>query len=283
MTLAPGLGLSLAPYPRFYRLGLEPLSEAPLCALQPPAPSFLVVLVAAACLRKLLVLSIELPSLWMRLPGLLRCTSSCQQVVFCAWRILLLVRPRPLSDDSLGALGLPARLLWPSLQPRVCKSSHLSSWSFPFRGLTPFSCLFLGWRPCQSCSLIPSLAPSWWCPCPLMRWALLTLSDFVLSVPSAFLCVGLVGRSRRIVAPLMQCLCWRFSSFVSGSSCRGASPHTLGSAGAHGVSGGSTYIAFHRTWSVSSFCRAPMELRSVFHTFPERRSASIHGDYFNNT
>ena len=35
-------------------------------------------------------------------------------------------------------------------------------------------------------SLIPSLAPSWWCPCPLMRWALLTLSGYVLSMPSAF-------------------------------------------------------------------------------------------------
>ena len=88
--------------------------------------------------------------------------------------------------DSLGALGLPARLLWPSLRPRVCESSSLSTWSFPFRGPTPISRLFLSWRPCRSRSLIPSLAPSWWCPCPLMRWALLTLSGFVLSVPSAF-------------------------------------------------------------------------------------------------
>ena len=28
-------------------------------------------------------------------------------------------------DDSLGALGLLARLLWPSLRPRVCESSRL--------------------------------------------------------------------------------------------------------------------------------------------------------------
>ena len=34
-ALAPGLGLSLAPYPRSCRMGLEPLSEAPVCALQP--------------------------------------------------------------------------------------------------------------------------------------------------------------------------------------------------------------------------------------------------------
>ena len=48
-----------------------------------------------------------------------------------------------------------------------------------------FSSLFLCWRPCRNRSLIPSLAPSWWRPCPLLRWALLTLSGYVLSVPSA--------------------------------------------------------------------------------------------------
>ena len=45
--------------------------------------------------------------------------------------------------------------------------------------------MFLSWRPCRSLSLIPSLAPSWWWPCPLLRWALLTLSGYVLSMPSA--------------------------------------------------------------------------------------------------
>ena len=185
--LGPGLGLCLAPYPRSFRMGLDPLSEAPLCALQPPAPSFLVVLAEVACLRKLLDLSIVLPWLWIRLPVHLRCTSSCPQVVFCAWKYLLLVRLRPLPDISLCALWLPARLLWPSLLLRVCESSSLSAWSFPFWGPTPISRLFLSWRPCRSRSLIPSLAPSWWwCPCPLMRWALLTLSGYVLSVPSAF-------------------------------------------------------------------------------------------------
>ena len=95
------------------------------------------------------------------------------------------MRLRPLPDGSLGALGLPMRLLLPSLWQRVSESSSLSAWSFPFRGLSPFSRLFLSWRPCRSRSLIPSLAPSWWCPCPLLRWALLTLSGYVRSVPSA--------------------------------------------------------------------------------------------------
>ena len=107
-------------------------------------------------------------------------------VVFCAWLYILLDGLCPLPEDSLHALWLPARLLWPSLQPRVCESSSLSPWFFPFRGPTPISRLFLSLRPRRSRSPIPSLAPSWWSPCPLMQWALLTLSGYVLSVPSAF-------------------------------------------------------------------------------------------------
>ena len=61
MTLATGLGLSLVPYPSSCRLGFEPRSVAPLCALQPLAPSFRVVLTKAAGLRRLLDLSIVLP------------------------------------------------------------------------------------------------------------------------------------------------------------------------------------------------------------------------------
>ena len=60
-TLATGLGLSLVPYPSSCRLGLEPRSVAPLCALQPLAPAFRVVLTDAAGLRRLLDLSIVLP------------------------------------------------------------------------------------------------------------------------------------------------------------------------------------------------------------------------------
>ena len=104
------------------------------------------------------------------------------------------MRLRPLPDDSLGALWLPVHLLWSSLRLRVGEGSSLSAWSFPFRGLSPFSRLFLSWRPCWSRSLFPSLAPSWWWPCPLLRWALLTLSGSVLSVPSAvfFVSVSLI-------------------------------------------------------------------------------------------
>ena len=51
MALAPGLSLSLVPYPSYFRMGLGPLLEAPLSALQLPALPFLVVLAVAAGLR----------------------------------------------------------------------------------------------------------------------------------------------------------------------------------------------------------------------------------------
>ena len=171
----------------------------------------------------------------------------------------ILVRLRPLPDVSLCALWLPARLLWPSLRLRVCESSRLSLWFFPFGGPTPVSCLFLSLRPCRSRSPFPSLAPSRWSPCTLRRWAYLTLSGYVLSMPSAFswrrsclsIPFALSPLSRHIFAGGV-------CPFTSGSACGGVFPHTLGSVGAHGVSGGSTYIAFHRTWLVSTFGRTPI-------------------------
>ena len=90
----------------------------------------------------------------------------------------------PLPGSSLGALGLPVHLLFPSLRQRVSGSSSLSAWSFPFRGLSPFSRLFLSWRPCRSRSFHPSLLLGGGLV-PLLRWALLTLSSYVLSVPAA--------------------------------------------------------------------------------------------------
>ena len=60
-TLAMGLGLTLVPYLTFCWLGFVPRSVAQLCALQPLAPSFRVVLTVAAGLGRFLVLSIMLP------------------------------------------------------------------------------------------------------------------------------------------------------------------------------------------------------------------------------
>ena len=166
---------------------------------------------------------------------------------------------------------------WSSLRPRVFESSGLSPGFFPFRGPTPVSRLFLSLWPCRSRSPIPSLTPSWWSPCPLMRWALLTLSFYVLSVPSAFS----LHRSRLPIPFAMSALSRRV--FADGirplravALAEGASLHALGSVRAHGVRGGSTYIALHRTWSVSAILPYANEssgrcfllfLRDVLHVF----------------
>ena len=60
-TITTGLGLYLVPCPTFCRLGFVPRSVARLCALQPLAPSFRVVLTEAAGLGGFFVLSIVLP------------------------------------------------------------------------------------------------------------------------------------------------------------------------------------------------------------------------------
>ena len=60
----------------------------------------------------------------------------------------------------------------------------------------------------------------------------------------------------------------------------GAFPHTLGSVGAHGVHGGSTYIALHRTWSVSAvLTSAPWGSGRCLLLWPAGLSAGIHGDW----
>ena len=47
------------------------------------------------------------------------CPCSHPQVVSCAWPYILLDGLRPLPEDSLRTLWLPAHLLWSSLRPRV--------------------------------------------------------------------------------------------------------------------------------------------------------------------
>ena len=202
-------------------------------------------------------------------------------MVFCAWPYILLDGLRPLPVDSLHALWLPARLLWPSLRPRVCESSSLSLGFFPFRGPTPISRLFLSLRPHRSRSPIPSLAPSWWSPCPLMRWALLTLSGYVLSVPSAFS----LHRSHLSIpfamSPLSHCV------FADGLRPLRAVALAEGRLPMRWVlrsPWGSRWLHLYRLTpvlvSLHDFAVRQLELRSVFHAFPTRRSACIHGDQF---
>ena len=151
----------------------------------------------------------------------------------------------------------------------------------PLRGLPPFSRLFLCWRPCRSRSLIPSLAPSWWWPCPLLRWALLMLSGYVLSVPSA---VSL-RRSRWSIPSHCRPSCTVSLLTVSVIGVRfafaeGRLPMRLVPSGPLGSCGGSTYIALHQTWLVSANLPYAIGAQVGVSYFPARRSARIHGDHF---
>ena len=96
---------------------------------------------------------------------------------------------------------------WSSLRPPVFVSSGLSPGFFPFRGPAPVSHLFLSLRPCQSRS---PFHPSLLLGGVLVRLCggpILTLSCYVLSMPSAFFftSVSYVGPVRN-VAPLAPCL-----------------------------------------------------------------------------
>ena len=161
----------------------------------------------AACLRELVDLSIVLPCQSVRFQGHLHCTSSCPQVVFCAWYYLLLVGLRPLPEDSLCALWLSARFLWPSLRPRVCESSRLSLWFFPFRGPPPIASI--PQFEAASESLTHSIPRSFLVES-LSTYAL-GLADALWLCPERalrlfFASVSFVDPVRN-VAPLAQCLC----------------------------------------------------------------------------
>ena len=252
MPLAHGLQLSLVLCPRSFRMGFEPLSEASLRALQLPERSFLVVLAVAASLREVLALSIVLPWPMVRLHDHLLYPWSRPPVVIWAWPYILLDGLRPsVWGFSLRPVAAGA-YWWSSLRPRVFECSGLSPGFFPFRGPAPVSRLFLSLRPRRSRSPIPSSlllggalihfrgGPCW---CSLaLYWA----------CHPPFLCFGLVCRSRLHCRPSRAVSSLTVSVLCMWSLLRGASPHALGSVGAHGVRGGSTYIAFHQSWSVSA-------------------------------
>ena len=141
--------------------------------------------------------------------------------------------------------------------------------------------LFLSLRPRRSRSPIPSLAPSWWSPCPLLRWALLTLSCYVLSLPSAFSLLrsrlsfpfAMSPLSRRVFADGVHPL--RAVALAGGvSPCVGFRRSPWGLRWLH------LYRLTPVLVSLRDLDVRHLELRSVFRTFPARRSACIHGDKF---
>ena len=89
------------------------------------------------------------------------------------------MRLPPLPVGSPGALGLPVRLLLPSLWLRFSESSSLSAWSFPFRGLS----LFLAFVP-----LLEALSES-----------------LTLSIPRSFLVVALSASAVGFADALWLC------------------------------------------------------------------------------
>ena len=170
-------------------------------------------------------------------------------------RLLLMLSPgsfwmglEPLSEASLRTLWLPACFLVVLTAAASLVSSRLALVCFPFRGPTPVLHMFLSLGPLRSRSPIPSLASSRWNHCPLLRGG---LTDAILLCPARALCFSL-SRSRLSILFAWSPLSHRV--FADGiypllvvALAAGASPHALGSVGAHGVRGGSTYITLHRT------------------------------------
>ena len=156
------------------------------------------------------------------------------------------------------------RTSWdPHCGSESARVSSLSAWSFPLRGLPPFSRLFL---------------------------SLEALSESLIhSIPRSFLVVALSASAVGFADTLWLCLeraLRLFFSLVDPSHCRpscavsmlavsvigarialteGRLPMRLVPSEPLGVCGCSTYIDLHRTWLVSANLPFAMVLRSVFH------------------
>ena len=201
--------------------------------------------------------------------------------LFWACTLLLRVRLRPLPDDSLSALWLPVHLLWCSMRLRVCEGSSLSAWSFPYRGLSPFSRLFLTWRPGRSRSLFPSLAPSWWWPCPLRRCVLLSLSGYGLSVPLAVFFASVLLIDPVALSPLLhRVFADGFRHWCVFRLCGGASPHAFGSVWTLGELRWLHLYRLTPTWLVSADLPCDFGAQVGVSYFSVRHSAHLHGDHF---
>ena len=222
-------------------VGFEPLSATSLRAMSLPA-CFLVVLAEAACLRKFLSLSSVFPG---------GPSNLCLRLLFapCGCRgIFLVVLTAARSLREFWALS----------------------------GVLPFP----GSGPCLAC--VPLLEA--------------LLESLTYSIPRSFLVGSLSAFAEGLADALLLCSEHAFCLFFASVSfvdpfrivapldirplrvvalAAGASPYALGSFGAHGARGGSTYIALHRTWLVSTvLSSATWGSGRCFLLLP----ASIHGD-----
>ena len=145
------------------------------------------------------------------------------------------MRLPPLPVCSPGALGLPVRLLLPSLWLRVSESSSLSAWSFPFWGLS----LFLAFVPLLE-ALSESLTHSF--PRSFLVVALSTsavgFADALWLCPGRALCCffALVSLLDPVaLSPLLhRVFPDSFRHWCAFRFCRGASPFAFGPVGALG-------------------------------------------------
>ena len=172
------------------------------------------------------------------------------------------MRLRPFPVGSPGTLGLTVRLLLSSLRQRVSESSSLSTWSFPFQGLSPFIA-FVPLLEALSESLTHSIPRSflvvalsasavgfadalWLCPERALR-------RFFASV-SLFDPVTLLPLLHRVFTDGFRHWCaFRF--------CGGASPRAFGPVGGLGEL---RSPCTGPGWS-PPICRVPLELRLVFY------------------
>ena len=177
---------------------------------------------------------------------------------------------KPLSGASLRTLWMPARFL-------MVLAATTSLREFPtFSSVLPF--------PASDTCL--DYVPRFGGP----------LESLTHSIPRSFLVESLSAFAEGLTGAILLCparalrLSLRWSHllipFADGiyhlrmvALAAGASLHALGSVGAHGVRGGSTYIALHRTWSVSAvLTSATWGSGRCLLLLLARLSASIHGD-----
>ena len=113
-----------------------------------------------------------------------------------------------------------------------------------------------------------------------MRWAFLSLYGYVLSVPPAFLCVGLVCRSRSQYRPSRAIFADSIVPLRAVALAEGYLPWSWVTSEPMGFAVAPPLSPYTGLVSLRDFAVRRLELRSVFHTFPARRSTCIHGDKF---
>ena len=190
------------------------------------------------------------------------------------------MRLPPLPVGSPGDLGLPVRWLFTLHEAASQQEFFPLCLVLPLPGSITFSrvCSSVGGPVGVAHSFHPSLL-LWWWPCLLLRWALLSLSSFVLSVPSSvfFALVSLLAPVA--LSPLLlRVFPDSFRHWCAFSFCRGASPLALVPSGILGGCGGSTNIALHRTWLVSAILPGAVGTPVSVFCFTVRHSARIHSD-----